>query len=65
MGASLQQEETPLDEEIAKELVAITPEFWSSILLEVTFYADGAMEHYAHVISSPALSEITLAFAEV
>ncbi len=54
MALSLQEEERPIDEEIANELIALTPESWQSAILEVTYEADaGGDEGYSHEIYSP------------
>lgn len=49
----LQEEETPIDREIVSELIALTPDSWQQAKLEVTYLMDGAVERYAHAISSP------------
>jgi len=50
---TLQEEETPIDQQIVNELVELTPEWWKSAVLEVTFSDVGGVERYSHVISSP------------
>lgn len=54
MALSLQEEEQPIDQEIANELIALTPESWRAAVLEVTCEADpGGGEGYSHEIYSP------------
>ena len=50
---SLQEEEKPIDEEIANELIALTPESWRAAVLEVTYEEDPDGEGYSHEIYSP------------
>ena len=54
MMGKLQDEEKPIDEEIAREIIAAAPESWRSVTLEVTHATSPeGVERYAHVISSP------------
>ena len=53
MAGALQEEETPIDQEIVNELVELTPESWKAAVLEVSFSDDGGVERYEHIISSP------------
>ncbi len=52
MEENLQSEETPLDQEIAQELVALTPENWRSICLEITDTSDANVQRHSHQIIS-------------
>jgi hypothetical protein len=51
---TLQEEERPIDEQIANELISLTPESWRAAVLEVTYEGEpqGA-EGYSHEIYSP------------
>lgn len=49
----LQAEEGPLDEEVVREAIALTPEWWRSVVIEVSFSAEDGVERYSHVITSP------------
>ena len=53
MTPSLQCEETHLDQEIVKEVIALTPESWRSAMLVVTYSDEGGVQRYAHEISNP------------
>ena len=50
---NLQREETPLDQEIVREVIALTPDSWRAATLEVTYSEEDGVQRYAHVISSP------------
>jgi hypothetical protein len=53
MSPILQEEERPIDEEIANELILLTPESWRSAVLEVTYEPDAnGDEGYTHEIYS-------------
>ncbi|MEW6363638.1 MAG: hypothetical protein AB1714_03250 [Acidobacteriota bacterium] len=52
MVGRLQEEEAPIDEAIVNEVVELTPEWWRSAALEVTYSSEDGIEKYAHVISS-------------
>jgi hypothetical protein len=49
----LQQAETPIDQAIVNELIALTPEWWKTALLEVTHSSEAGIEKMSHIISSP------------
>jgi len=54
MALSLQEEQQPIDQEIANELIALTPESWRAAVLEVTYEKDpSGSEGYSHEIYSP------------
>ena len=53
MPGALQEEETPIDQEIVNELVELTPEWWKAAVLDVSFSDEGGVERYEHVISNP------------
>jgi hypothetical protein len=48
-----QDEETPIDQEIVNEVVALIPETWDRAVLEVEYSSDGLGEGFDHVIYSP------------
>jgi len=50
---TLQAEETSIDQEIANELIELTPDWWDSAVLEVTYSSEQGVETYSHEISSP------------
>ena len=50
---TLQDEETPIDQEIANEVVARTPETWHRAVLEVAYSCDNNDERFEHMIYSP------------
>ncbi len=51
---TLQQQEEPIDQEIANALIEATPEWWMSAVMAIEFGAKpGGVEGYRHVISSP------------
>jgi hypothetical protein len=52
MSDNLQKEEALLDQEIASELIELTPEWWTSIILDIEYSFEFGMEKYTHVISS-------------
>jgi hypothetical protein len=52
-AGSLQAEEGPLDEEIAGEIIELTPESWRSAVLEVAYEVEAGIDRYSHVITSP------------
>lgn len=52
MVGRFQEEEAPIDEAIVNEVVELTPEWWRSVALEVTYSTENGIERYAHVISS-------------
>jgi hypothetical protein len=52
MEKNLQSEETPIDQVIVQELVALTPESWRSIQLEVTDTSDANVQKHSHQIKS-------------
>jgi hypothetical protein len=52
MVGRLQEEEGPIDEAIVNELVELTPEWWRSAALEVTYSTENGIEKYAHIIRS-------------
>jgi hypothetical protein len=49
----LQNAEGPIDREIVSELIEMTPESWSEIVLEVEFCTQDGLEKYSHVVWSP------------
>jgi hypothetical protein len=53
MPRTLQEEEAAIDQQIADELVELTPESWRSASIEVTYSTRDGVEKYSHVISSP------------
>jgi hypothetical protein len=53
MPGALQEEETPIDQEIVNELVELTPEWWNAAVLDVSFLENDGVERYEHIISSP------------
>ncbi len=53
MPGTFQEEGTPIDHEIVRELVELPPEWWKAVVLDVRFSDDGDVERYEHVILSP------------
>jgi hypothetical protein len=50
---TLQQEESPIDHEIVNELVALTPETWRRVALEVEYSSGEHGKAFAHTIFNP------------
>lgn len=50
---TLQDEETPIDQEIVNELVGLVPEAWNRVVLEVKYSVDERGEGFEHSISNP------------
>lgn len=50
---TLQDEETPIDQEIVNELVSLAPEAWTRVVLEVKYSVDERGEGFEHSISNP------------
>ena len=53
MRGPLQDAETPIDQEIVREVVELTPPSWRAAILEVTHVVESGVERTAHVIFSP------------
>lgn len=50
---TLQDEETPIDQEIVNEVVELIPEAWDRAVLEVEYSIDDRGEAFEHTIFSP------------
>jgi len=49
----LQDEETPIDQEIVNEVVELIPETWDRAVFEVEYTTDENVEGFDHIIFSP------------
>lgn len=54
--STLQDQQAAIDRSIVNELIELTPEWWSSIRLEVDYTNDGEIERYAHKLWSPEVN---------
>ncbi len=53
MNDPFEEEVIPINDAIVNELIALTPEWWHAIVLDVTYSIESDTEGYEHVISSP------------